>query len=125
MPGVRGHSQQPFHEDLSSGELDPFLRDLHDHALQAQDLVVTYREMVAGMIDLYHTGLATRMNEVMKVLTIIATIFIPLSFVAGLYGMNFEGMPELGWRWGYPMALGIMGGVAGSMLLFFRRRGWL
>ena len=80
----------------------PFLRDLYDHTIQVIDTVEIYREMVSGLLDLYHSSVSNRMNEVMKVLTIIATIFIPLTFIAGVYGMNFEYMPELHWRWGYP-----------------------
>jgi magnesium transporter len=95
------------------------------------DIVETLREMVSSLMDLYLSSVSNRMNEIMKVLTIIATIFIPLSFIAGLYGMNFEraaspwNMPELGWYFGYPFALGVMALVAMGLLLFFRRRGWL
>jgi magnesium transporter len=102
-----------------------FLRDVYDHAVQVVDTVETLRDLVSGLMDLYLTGVSNRMNEVMKVLTIIATIFIPLSFLAGLYGMNFEVMPELHVWWGYPALLTVMLGVAVTMLLFFRRKGWL
>jgi magnesium transporter len=97
----------------------------------AVDVVETLREMVSSLMDLYLSSISNRMNEIMKVLTIIATIFIPLSFVAGLYGMNFDptvspfNMPELGWYWGYPVALGVMALVAVGLLVFFRRRGWI
>ncbi|HDQ45421.1 MAG TPA: magnesium/cobalt transporter CorA [bacterium] len=103
----------------------PFLRDLYDHVIQIIDMVETQRDMNAGMFDIYLSSVGNRTNEVMKVLTIIATIFIPLTFIAGVYGMNFEFMPELGWRWGYFGVLGVMAGMVFSMLYFFRRRKWL
>jgi len=102
-----------------------YLRDVYDHTIQVIDTIETFRDMIGGMADLYLSSVSNRMNEVMKVLTIIATIFIPLGFIAGLYGMNFRAMPELAWRWGYPMALGIMVAVAGGMLLYFRKREWI
>jgi len=102
-----------------------YLRDVYDHAVQVIDTVENFRDMTGGILDVYHSSLSNRMNEVMKVLTIIATIFIPLSFVAGLYGMNFLHMPELKWRYGYPVALGLMAAVAGGMLFYFRRKKWL
>jgi magnesium transporter len=102
-----------------------FLRDVHDHAVQVIDTVETLRDLAGGLMELYMTGVSNRMNEVMKVLTIIATIFIPLSFLAGLYGMNFDVMPELHMPWAYPALLGIMAAVAIGMLAWFRRRGWL
>lgn len=108
-----------------------YLRDCYDHTIQLLDFVETYREIASGLVDLYLSSVSARMNEVMKLLTIIATIFIPLSFIAGLYGMNFDtrispwNMPELSWHWGYPFALGLMALVALGLLLFFRRRGWI
>ncbi len=102
-----------------------YLRDVHDHAIQAAETVETYREMIAGVLDIYLSSQSSRMNEIMEVLTIIATIFIPLSFIAGIYGMNFAYMPELEHPWGYPMALASMIAVAGAMLLYFRRKGWI
>ena len=102
-----------------------FVRDVYDHCVQVIDTTETLREVLASSMDLYMSGVSNRMNEVMKVLTIIATIFIPLSFFAGLYGMNFDYMPELGVRWAYPALLVGMATVAGGMLWFFRRRGWL
>lgn len=102
-----------------------FLRDVHDHAVQVTDAVESLRDLVSGMMDLYLSTISFRTNEVMKVLTIMASIFIPLSFLAGLYGMNFQYMPELGWRWGYPALVGVMLALSGGMLLYFRRRGWL
>jgi len=102
-----------------------FLRDVHDHTVQVIDTVETLRDIISGMLDLYLSSLSHRMNEVMKVLTIIATIFIPLSFMTGVYGMNFEYMPELKWHWSYFVLWGLMLAVAGGMLLFFRRKKWL
>lgn len=102
-----------------------FLRDLYDHTIQVIDTVETYRDILAGMHDTYLSSISNRMNEVMKVLTIIATIFIPLTFIAGIYGMNFDNMPELHWRWGYFIVLGFMALVAGVMLWFFRKKKWL
>jgi len=103
----------------------PYLRDVYDHTIQIIDTVETFRDMVSGLMDLYLSSISNRMNEVMKVLTIIATIFIPLSFFAGLYGMNFVYMPELQWRFGYFGLLGLMFAVGGGMLLYFRHRKWL
>ena len=107
-----------------------YLRDSHDHAKKAFDLVESYRDITAGLMDLYLSLMSQKMNEVMKVLTIIATVFIPLSFIAGLYGMNFDpavsrwNMPELGWWFGYPLALGMMFLVAGIMVTYFWKKGW-
>ena len=109
----------------------PFLRDCQDHTAQLLDAVEALRELVAGLMELHLAGSNNRMNEVMKVLTIIATIFMPLSFIAGLYGMNFDrtaspwNMPELGWRLGYPFVLLLMVGTTVSFLYYFRRRRWL
>jgi len=108
-----------------SEETQLFLRDVYDHCVQVIDTAETLREVLSGAMELYMSGVSNRMNEVMKVLTIIATIFIPLSFFAGLYGMNFQYMPELGLRWAYPVLLGFMATLAGGMLWYFRRRGWL
>ena len=103
----------------------PYLRDLYDHVIQVMDTVETYRDMVSGLLDLYMSMVSNRMNEVMKVLTIFAAIFIPLTFIAGIYGMNFEHMPELSTRWGYPAVLGLMLIVAGGLLYYFKRKDWL
>jgi magnesium transporter len=102
-----------------------YLRDVYDHVIEIMDTIETYRDMVSGLLDIYLSSISNRMNEIMKVLTIIATIFIPLTFVAGVYGMNFRYMPELGWRWGYPVAMLLMALTAGGMLLYFRKRKWL
>ncbi|MGB2862203.1 MAG: magnesium/cobalt transporter CorA [Sedimentisphaerales bacterium] len=104
---------------------DAYLRDLYDHTIQVIDTVESFRDMVSGMLDTYLSSISNRMNSVMKVLTIIATIFIPLTFVAGIYGMNFENMPELKWRWGYAAIWLVMLIVAGVMVLYFKRKKWL
>jgi len=102
-----------------------YLRDVYDHAVHAIDTVETFRDTLAYMLDIYLMSLSNRMNEIMKVLTIVATVFIPLSFIAGVYGMNFRHMPELEWVWGYPAVLLLMLGAAAGMLAFFRRKKWL
>ncbi len=102
-----------------------YLRDVYDHTIQVIDTIETYRDMLAGMLDIYLSSISNRMNAVMKVLTIIATIFIPLTFIAGIYGMNFKFMPELEWRWGYFGILAIMAVVAVYMVIFFRKKKWL
>ncbi len=102
-----------------------YLRDLYDHTIHVIDTIETYRDMLSGMMDIYLSSLSIRLNEVMKVLTIIATIFMPLSFIVGIYGMNFRYMPELGWRWGYPLVLVVMAAIAGAMLMYFRRKKWI
>jgi len=107
-----------------------YLRDAYDHTVQIIDLTDSLRDLSSDLLSTYMSVVSNRMNEVMKVLTIIATLFIPLSFVAGVYGMNFNpnaspwNMPELGWTYGYPAAIGLMLAMAGSLLLFFRRKGW-
>lgn len=110
---------------LITEETKVFLRDCYDHTIQALDFVETYRELAGGMIEAYLSQLSNRMNEVMKVLTIIATIFIPLTFIAGVYGMNFDHMPELHWRWGYPAVMTGMTVAGVLMLLYFKRKDWL
>jgi magnesium transporter len=102
-----------------------YLRDVYDHVIQIIDLCETYREFAAGLAETYMSALSIRMNEVMKVLTIITTIFIPITFLAGVYGMNFRYMPEAGWVWSYPLFWAFCILVAGSMLTWFRRQGWL
>jgi magnesium transporter len=102
-----------------------YLRDVYDHTIQVIDTIESFRDVAGGMLDIYLSSLSNRMNEVMKVLTMIATVFIPLTFIAGIYGMNFQHMPELAWRYSYPAVWGIMGAVTVGMVLFFRRRGWL
>jgi magnesium transporter len=102
-----------------------YLRDVYDHTIQVIETTETFRDMVSGMLDIYLSSVSNRMNEVMKVLTIMATIFIPLTFIAGIYGMNFKFMPELEWHWGYPTALIVMLIVVGFMVIFFRKKKWL
>jgi magnesium transporter len=103
----------------------PFLRDVHDHTIQIIEILESFQEIVSGMMDIYMSSISNRMNSIMKVLTIIATIFIPLTFIAGVYGMNFKHMPELAWRWGYPAVWGVMILVFVGMLIFFKRKKWL
>lgn len=102
-----------------------YLRDCYDHCVQIMDAVETYRELAGGLMDVYLSSVGNRQNEIMKVLTIMASIFIPLTFMAGIYGMNFEDMPELRVRWAYPLLLIAMAVVAVGMVLYFRRKGWL
>jgi magnesium transporter len=102
-----------------------YLKDVYDHIVQVMDTAETFREVLSNLFDIYLSGVNNRMNEIMKLLTIIATIILPMSFVASLYGMNFRFMPELSWKLGYPLALGIMFGIAGTMLVYFRKKKWL
>jgi len=102
-----------------------YMRDVYDHMMQAIDTIETFRDMLTSILDVYLSSLTNRMNEVMKVLTIIATIFIPVTFVASIYGMNFKYMPELEWRWGYLCTWGIMLTIALVMLFYFRRKKWI
>jgi len=108
-----------------------FLRDCHDHMVQVLEFIESYREMTGGLLDIYLSSVSNRMTEVMRVLTVISTIFIPLTFLAGLYGMNFDtsaspwNMPELRWHWGYPALLLFLGCIASGQLLFFWRKGWI
>jgi magnesium transporter len=122
-----GHDES----ELVTASTRLFLRDCYDHVLQVLDVLENYRELVTGLMETYLSSQTHHLNEVMKVLTMISTIFMPLSFIAGVYGMNFKtdvsfwNMPELSWPWGYPFALLIMAVVATSLLVFFRRKGWL
>lgn len=126
---------QPQLEALRSLNMNPepfvreentvYLRSVEQHLSQGMGIVESAREHASGLTDLYLASVGHRSNEVMKVLTLMASIFIPLSFIAGIYGMNFEGMPELGSRWGYPAALAVMAAVAIAMIAWFRRKGWL
>lgn len=108
-----------------------YLRDCHDHAMQLIDLIETYREICSGLVDIHLSSASNRMNEVMKVLTIIATTFIPLTFIVGVYGMNFDpaagplSMPELRWRYGYPVIMTFMALIAAGLMLWFRSKGWI
>jgi len=102
-----------------------YLRDVYDHTIQVMDTIEIFRDMLSGMLDIYLSSLNNRLNAVMKVLTIIATIFMPLTFIAGVYGMNFKHFPELEWRWGYPGVLLMMAIIAGIMLMTFKKKKWL
>ena len=125
----------PLREVLNSLIKDPsdliretshvFLRDVYDHTIQMIDTIESYRDLLFGLSDLYQSTVSNRMNEVMKVLTIIATIFIPLTFIAGIYGMNFEYMPELKWHWSYPALWLLLILIFVAMLLWFKRKRWL
>jgi magnesium transporter len=110
---------------LIDKSIDIYLRDVYDHTIQVIDALETFRDMLSGMLDIYLSSVSNRMNEVMKVLTIIATIFIPLTLVTGIYGMNFKYMPELDSPWGYPMVYAVMLAISGVMLVYFRRKKWL
>ncbi len=102
-----------------------FLRNIYDHTIQVIDTVEALRDTVAGMLDIYLSSASNRMNEIMKVLTLVATIFIPLTFIVGVYGMNFKYMPELKWHYGYVLVWAIMLGAGVTMLLYFKKRKWL
>lgn len=115
---------------LISDEVRVYLRDCYDHTVQVIDMVETYREVASSLMDVYVSSVGNRMNEVMKFLTIVSTIFIPLTFIAGVYGMNFDtevspwNMPELEWYWGYPACILLMGGIATWLIFYFKRKGW-
>jgi magnesium transporter len=102
-----------------------YLRDVYDHTIRVIESVETIRDMLSGMLDIYLTNVSNRMNEIMKVLTIITTIFIPLSFIAGVYGMNFHYMPEISKPWGYPAVLSLMFVIFLAMIFFFRKKKWM
>jgi len=110
---------------LIKKETTIYFRDIYDHSIQIIDNIETFRDIIAGMLEIYLSSLSYKMNEIMKVLTIIATIFIPLTFVVGIYGMNFHYMPELEWHWGYPLVWLAMLCTAGMMLYYFKRRKWM
>lgn len=111
--------------DLVRKSTAVFLRNLYDHTIQVIDTVETYRDVISGMHDMYLSSVSNRMNQIMKVLTIIATIFIPLTFISGVYGMNFRYMPEINWRWGYFVILGFMLAVSIVMLSYFKKKKWI
>jgi magnesium transporter len=115
---------------LISRDVQVYLRDCYDHTVQVMDMVETYRELATGLMDVYLSAVSNKMNEIMKLLTVVSAIFIPLTFIAGVYGMNFSreksplNMPELDWYWGYPACLALMLTTAGGLVFFFWKRGW-
>jgi magnesium transporter len=119
------HALMRGEDSCISGAVRIYLRDVHDHCVQVAEMVEVYREIASGIQNLYLTSLANRTNEVMKVLTVMATIFIPLTFLVGVWGMNFDHMPELHWKWAYPAVWLMMLAVAGALFVYFRRRGWI
>ncbi len=119
------NNMQRSETELIKPSTDIYLRDVHDHAIRVMDTVETYRDLLASMMDIYLSSVSNKMNEVMKVLTIITTIFVPVTFIAGVYGMNFEFMPELHSAWGYPITLILMGIIILILLYYFRRKKWL
>lgn len=121
---VVGHLERK-ESDLIQETTGVYFKDVYDHTIVAIDNIETYRDILSGMMDIYLSSISNRLNETMKVLTVIATLFMPLTFMAGIWGMNFKHMPELGWVWGYPMALGLMVVVALSMMHYFHRKKWL
>lgn len=110
---------------LIARETSVFFRNVYGHTVEIIETAETFRDLISGMMDLHLSSLSMKLNEVMKVLTIIATIFIPLTFIVGIYGMNFRHMPELGWRYGYPAVMLVVAAVGVSMLVWFRRKKWL
>ncbi|MCC6416390.1 MAG: magnesium/cobalt transporter CorA [Opitutaceae bacterium] len=106
-------------------QVKAFMRDVYDHSVQVMEIIESYRDQAVGLNDLYMSAMSNRMNEIMKVLTIMATFFIPLTFVAGVYGMNFEHMPELTWKYSYGLFWLVCVGICGGLLYFFRKRGWI
>ena len=124
--------QKEILQRLSRGEFDlvdrnalPFYRDVYDHFVRVADLTESYRDLVAAVLEMYLSMQSQRLNEVMKVLTLISTIMLPLTFVAGVYGMNFEFMPELHWKYGYVFALSLMGLITAGLIWYFKRKRWL
>lgn len=119
------NSLQRTESGLIKGTTQIYLRDVYDHSIQVIDSIEAFRDILSSMVDVYLSSLSNRMNDIMKVLTIIATIFIPLTFIAGVYGMNFDYMPELKWRWGYPAVMIGMTILGISMFLYFKKRRWV
>ncbi|NUM53558.1 MAG: magnesium/cobalt transporter CorA [Candidatus Hydrogenedentes bacterium] len=108
-----------------TGDTRLYMRDCYDHTIQILDLVEAYRELVSDLMDVYLSSISTKLNEVMRVLTVFSTIFMPMTFVASIYGMNFHNMPELDWKFGYYLVLLVMAGIFVGQLVYFRRKGWL
>jgi magnesium transporter len=117
--------------EIISDDVRIYLRDCYDHTVQVMDMVETYRELASGLMDVYLSAVSNKMNEIMKLLTVVSSIFIPLTFVAGIYGMNFNterspyNMPELNWYLGYPLCLGLMAVISAGLIIFFWQNGWL
>jgi magnesium transporter len=124
------NAMQREESDVIRPETQVFLRDCYDHSIQVIDMIETFRDLSSGMLEVYLSSTSNRLNEVMKVLTIISTIFIPLNFIAGIYGMNFDtgasplNMPELHWYFGYPAVLTVMAVVGGLLVVYFKKKGW-
>jgi magnesium transporter len=117
--------RQEAENELISGAVDVYFRDVHDHVLQVNESIEILREMLVSMLEMYHSIQGSRLNEVMRILTIISTFFMPVTFIAGIYGMNFDNMPELHAKWGYVACLVLMVGVSVGMLVYMRRKRWL
>lgn len=111
--------------ELIKESTDIYLRDVHDHTIRVIDTVETYRDLLSGMMDVYLSSVSNKMNEVMKILTIITTIFVPVTFIAGVYGMNFDYMPELHSKWGYPAVWMVMLLIIVLLVMYFKRKKWL
>ena len=101
------------------------MRDVYDHTIRVVESVDSYRDLITGMLEIYLSSVSNRLNEIMKVLTVFSTIFIPLTFLTGIYGMNFQDMPELRWPWSYPILWGIFISIPVILLIYFRKRKWL
>lgn len=110
--------------DLLDESIEPYLRDLYDHTIHITETIEQQREVTNGLMEIYLSMMSNKMNEVMKVLTVIATIFIPLTFIVGIYGMNFPNMPEMNWPWAYFAVWGVMMAVVGAMIFYFRKKNW-
>ena len=110
---------------LIQGSCKPYFRDLHDHIIQIAETLASYRDILWGLTDTYMGAMSNRMNNIMRLLTLISTIFIPLTFIVGVYGMNFEHMPELHYKWAYPACWGVMLVITIGMIIYFRRKRWL
>ncbi|MGR9087156.1 MAG: magnesium/cobalt transporter CorA [Gammaproteobacteria bacterium] len=111
--------------DLLSGQTKRYFTDVYDHAIRIIETLESYRDLIAGMLDIYLSSVSNKMNETMKVLTVFASIFIPLTFIAGVYGMNFEFMPELKWKWAYPGLWLVFAGITVALIQFFKKKRWL
>jgi magnesium transporter len=120
LANTLGHDENPLVRDSTR----IYLRDIYDHTIQVIDTIENYRDMISTLVDVYLSSVSNRLNEIMKVLTILSSIFIPLTFLVGIYGMNFEHMPELQMTWTYPALLVFMALVAGSMIVYFKRKKW-